>query len=136
MNIQKKTHNKYKLKHNYTRHILKFGKYGIKINSFSFLSEKQIVAIEWALLKKIKKVLNNKTFKFWNLICCNLTLTKLSLESRMGKGKGAIYEKAIFLKRGVILFEIDKVSRSQMLDIFYFIKKRIPARVILVSRVN
>nr|WOL37361.1 ribosomal protein L16 [Polyopes affinis] len=135
MQVTKKTHNKYSYKSGLPNHILRFGKFGIKVASFSRISEKQLKAIEWSLIKKLKEVSNNKkTFKLWNLALLNLNLTKISLESRMGKGKGAVYSKAVFLKPGMILFEFDNILYQQLLEVFTFIKKKLPLKVVLVTK--
>nr|YP_010164459.1 ribosomal protein L16 [Polyopes lancifolius]QRM91054.1 ribosomal protein L16 [Polyopes lancifolius] len=135
MQVTKKTHNKYSYKSGLPNHILRFGKFGIKVASFNRISEKQLKAIEWSLIRKLKEVSNNKkTFKLWNLALLNLNLTKISLESRMGKGKGAVYSKAVFLKPGMILFEFDNVSYQQLLEVFTFIKKKLPLKVVLITK--
>nr|AHX02543.1 ribosomal protein L16 [Sebdenia flabellata] len=134
MFIEKKTHNNYSLRNNQPNSLLKFGRYGIKVISFGRISEKQLKSIEWILLQKMRVVTSRKPIKFWNLVKLNLNLTKLSLESRMGKGKGNIYTKAMFLKPGIILFEFDKISDQHIFDVFTFIRKKIPAKVILVKK--
>ena len=138
MQTQRKTHNKYCHKPYLSNRILRFGKFGIKAASFNRISEAQLKSLEWSITRKLKELSNNnkKSFKLWNLINLNLNLTKLSQESRMGKGKGAIYSKAVFLKPGVILFEFDKVSYQQLLEVFNFVKKKIPAKIILITNWN
>nr|WOL37336.1 ribosomal protein L16 [Grateloupia asiatica] len=136
MQIQRKTHNKYCRKPYFSKHVLQFGKFGIKVASFNRISEAQLKSLEWSVIRKLKELSNSnrKTFKLWNLINLNLNLTKLSQESRMGKGKGAVYSKAVFLKPGLILFEFDKVPYQQLLEVFNFIKKIISVKIILVTK--
>lgn len=130
-----KTHNKYSLKYNQPNHLLRFGSYGIKATSFSRISKDQLELIEWTLLKKLKTTITvKKTVKIWNLVNLNLNLTKLSLESRMGKGKGNIYTKAAFIKPGTMLFEFDKISFQHIKEVFKFIQKKTPVKIILVSK--
>nr|AHX02519.1 ribosomal protein L16 [Schizymenia dubyi] len=132
MIILKKTHNRYSLKSGQANSILRFGKYGIKVITFGRLTKEQLESILWILLKKLKFLSNNKkTFKFWNLLILNSTLTKLSSESRMGKGKGAIYTTALFIKPGTIIFEFDNISMYQMLNIFKFMQKLLPFTISL-----
>ncbi|MGH1163429.1 ribosomal protein L16 [Bacillus mycoides] len=66
----------------------------------------------------------------------NLNLTKLNLESRMGKGKGSIYENAIFLKPGMILYEFDNFPISQKIKLFKYLKKKIFAKIIYIYKYN
>nr|YP_008963770.1 ribosomal protein L16 [Grateloupia angusta]AGO19283.1 ribosomal protein L16 [Grateloupia angusta] len=124
--IQYKTHNKCHHKFCFSNHILRFGKFGIKVTSFNRISEPQLKSLEWSIIKKLKELSNNnkKTFKLWNLVNLNLNLTKLGQESRMGKGKGAVYSRAVFLKPGSILFEFDKISYQQLIEVFNFIRKK------------
>nr|YP_010395118.1 ribosomal protein L16 [Grateloupia elliptica]UQJ72559.1 ribosomal protein L16 [Grateloupia elliptica]UYI31676.1 ribosomal protein L16 [Grateloupia elliptica] len=139
MQVQRKTHNKYRHKFCFSNYILRFGKFGIKVISFSRISESQLKALEWSIIRKLKELSNNnnnKTFKLLNSANLNLNLTKLSQESRMGKGKGAIYSKAVFLKPGLVLFEFDKISYQQLIEVFDFIKKKIPTRITLIKKQN
>ena len=59
----------------------------------------------------------------------NKTLTKLSLESRMGKGKGSIYTRALFLKKGSIIYEFSNISDQQIKEIYMCLKKYVPAQL-------
>lgn len=134
MNINKKTHNLYSIKNNHCNHVLKFGRFGVKVLSFGRLTEDQFNSLERSLIKILKKITNNKkVFKVWSLISFNLTLTKLSSESRMGKGKGSIYSKAVFLRPGTILFEFEGISNQQTFIAFNFLKKKVPLKIILIN---
>lgn len=135
MFVNKKTHNSYSLRYNQNNYILRFGRFGIKTLSFGRLTEDQLNPILYSFLKVFKEIENNKKFiKFWNLILFNSSLTKFNLESRMGKGKGSIYTKSIFLKPGIILFEFDGISDQQMLKIFNFIKNKISLKIIYIKK--
>lgn len=137
MLIIKKTHNSYAIRYNQPNPILRFGQFGIKIMVFKRLTLNQVNSIERSFLQIVKKVVNGKkSNKIWNLLTLNLKLTKLSSESRMGKGKGAVYTKAVFLKPGTILFEFDGVSNQQMLEIFHFVRKKLSFKILLVERLR
>nr|YP_009500462.1 ribosomal protein L16 [Gracilariopsis heteroclada]AXE43624.1 ribosomal protein L16 [Gracilariopsis heteroclada] len=132
---ERKTHNKYLLKYKQSNHVLRYGCFGIKSISFGRLSEKQVSALKWSILRKLKLLVNNKKiFQFWDLLILNLTLTKFNLESRMGKGKGAIYTKASYIRPGMILFEFSGLSNQQMRDLFSHISKKISLKIVLVRR--
>lgn len=118
--IEKK-HTKYSLKKITSNYLLQFGIFGLKIKTFQRLTKNDLITIEWFLKKKIKQVALKNKIKFWNLMVLNTNLTKLSPESRMGKGKGAIFTQALFLRPGVILFEFDNLSYLSYL--FYLLKK-------------
>nr|YP_009138125.1 ribosomal protein L16 [Calliarthron tuberculosum]AKG26257.1 ribosomal protein L16 [Calliarthron tuberculosum] len=120
-----------------TRHILRFGEYGFKIMSSVTFTKEQIESLNRNLLKKLKIVsINSKNYKFWTLLKTNKTLTKLSLESRMGKGKGSIYTEAVFLQAGSIIYEFMNLKNHQILELFAFFKKQIPRTEIRLINQN
>nr|YP_010199762.1 ribosomal protein L16 [Gracilaria multipartita]UAD89720.1 ribosomal protein L16 [Gracilaria multipartita] len=131
---EKKTHNKYLLKLKQSNHVLKYGCFGIKSLSFSRLTKNQLNALKWIILKKIKLVTNNKkNIRFWTLLSLNLALTKLNIESRMGKGKGSVYTHAVYVRPGMILFEFDNLTEQQMQNLFNYILKKISFKVKLTK---
>nr|YP_010395078.1 ribosomal protein L16 [Polyopes affinis]UQJ72519.1 ribosomal protein L16 [Polyopes affinis] len=133
MVIINKTHNSFSLKHRHCNHTLKFGRCGLKILSFTKLTENQFNLIERLILKFLKNLFGNKRLiKIWSIVPFNLTLTKLSSESRMGKGKGAIYSKAFFLRPGSILFEFEGVSKYQLAKIASILRKKVSFKIIEV----
>lgn len=131
----KKSHNNYLPSLAYSKHILKFGTVGFKAVSSGYLTKEQLDSITWTLKKKLKTLVNNRTPKVWSLIVLNKTLTCLNAESRMGKGKGMVYTQVAFIKPGFILFEFSNISKSQILEIFKFIKKRISIKITLIYKV-
>nr|YP_010199687.1 ribosomal protein L16 [Gracilaria domingensis]UAD89595.1 ribosomal protein L16 [Gracilaria domingensis] len=131
---KKKTHNKYSLKLKQSNHILKYGRFGIKSLAFSRITESQLNALRWIILKRLKLVTNNKkNFRFWILLSMNLTLTKFNIESRMGKGKGAVYTHAVYVKPGMILFEFDNLTEQQIKNLFDYIFKKIAFKIKLIK---
>nr|YP_009131061.1 ribosomal protein L16 [Asparagopsis taxiformis]AHX02397.1 ribosomal protein L16 [Asparagopsis taxiformis] len=129
----KKSYIRYSLSLNQSRHIIRLGCFGIKSLSFGILNKNQLISIERSLIQKIKSF-NIKSFKVWNLLLLNLNLTKLSSESRMGKGKGSVYTQAAYIKPGMILFEFQGLTRQQMCEVFKFIKKKVSFNIILIKR--
>nr|YP_009774152.1 ribosomal protein L16 [Caulacanthus okamurae]QIZ74769.1 ribosomal protein L16 [Caulacanthus okamurae] len=136
MFLHKRTHNKYRLKFKHSNHILRFGKYGLKSDTFSLLKEAQMNFLKRSFLQSSVKVKDKKkSVKIWSRLCFNLALTKLSSESRMGKGKGLFHEKALFLKPGDILFEFDGVSIQQASSLCLSINKKLKLKLILVKNI-
>ncbi len=108
-------------------HILHFGVSGLKVLESVRLTETQIKTFEW-VIKKILK--NQKTgVKFWSKFNLNLTLTKLSLESRMGKGKGNFEARAQFLKPGTVFFEFSELSHQLQKKISNNLIKIFPVKI-------
>nr|YP_010947454.1 50S ribosomal protein L16 [Mimica arnoldii]WGO62540.1 50S ribosomal protein L16 [Mimica arnoldii] len=134
MFLEKKTHNNYKKIRKHSCHILKYGTYGIKVSSFGQITETSANSLNCFILKSIKKLRNEKSIKFWNLIFFNLNLTKLSSESRMGKGKGTIFSKAVFFRPGKIIFEFEGLTNQQISLIFFNIKKLSNLKLSLIKK--
>ena len=93
----KKVHKSPKKTLNYYNHLLKSGTYGFKLLSSLQLTESQVTSIERILKSKLKKFsIQLQKVKLWKKFHLNKTLTKLSLEARMGKGKGSVYTRVFF----------------------------------------
>ncbi len=116
----------------YSRHLLKFGSCGLKILSNLQLTQQQISSIDRFLSKRVKNF--SKKVKVWTFLQPNKTLTKLSLESRMGKGKGAIYTQVLFMKKGSIIYEFNNIKNTQLQEIFNKIKKQIGSELKLIYK--
>lgn len=135
MNLSNKSQIKYSCKLNQPNCILREGCYGIKSISFGRLTENQLISLENMVIKSSKKIVNSKkSIKVWNKIVLNYNLTKLSSESRMGKGKGAIYTQAAVIKPGSILFEFESCLEQQAEYILYKINKCSSLKLVLIKR--
>ena len=131
----KKTHKKISKNLTYSFHLLKFGSVGFKILSDLRLTREQINSLERALTKKLRSFSSQtKKYKIWSHTQTNKTLTKLSLESRMGKGKGSVYTEVLFFKKGSIVYEFKNITNQQIREVFNFIKKQISVKLLLVSK--
>ena len=136
MKTIKKTQNSYSIKYTQINQLVKYGKFAIKATSFGRLTENQLNSFERFLMVFLKKNShNNKNVKIWNLVKFNMALTKLSSESRMGKGKGSIYTKAVFLRPGTILFEFTGLTDQEIYKMFTFIRKKLPFKSILIKKI-
>nr|YP_009316519.1 50S ribosomal protein L16 [Kappaphycus alvarezii]AOV83602.1 50S ribosomal protein L16 [Kappaphycus alvarezii] len=134
MFLEKKTHNNYRKIYKHSCHTLKYGTYGIKVTSFGRLEESSINSLNRSILKIIKKFKNKESIKFWNLVFLNLNLTKLSSESRMGKGKGIIINKALFLRPGKVIFEFEGLTFQQASLILFNMQKLLHLKMNLVRK--
>ncbi len=131
----KKTHKKTHKTLTSNCYLLKFGSCGFKILDSLQLETEQLNSLDRSLLKKLKNLSTHpKDWKLWSLLHTNQTLTKLSLESRMGKGKGAIYTEALFLKKGTIIYEFQNLTFQQLSEVFEFIKNQLPVNLTLIFK--
>ena len=135
MKILKKTHKLNTKNLTYSRHLLKFGTYGLKVLSDLHLTKDQIVSIERNLTKKLKDLSSaTSKLKFWSFLQVNKTLTKLSLESRMGKGKGPIHTEVLYIKKGTLIYEFNILKSQQVREIYFLVEKYISVKLKLISR--
>lgn len=133
----KKSHKKYPKTLTYTRHILKYGDFGFKTTTSVRLTKEQLFSFERVLQRKIRSLISSsKECKTWCLLATNSTVTKLSLESRMGKGKGVICTESVFVKPGCVIYEIQNVKFQHVLELFCFFKKQISANLVLIKKIN
>lgn len=133
--IMKKTHTIFPKILTNSNHLLKSGSYGFKISSNLRLTKNQLVLLERSLMIKLKTLsCSIKTCKLWSFIKLNKTLTKLPLESRMGKGKGSVLTEVVFLKKGTIIYTFQNLKRQQVEEIFLLFKKYLPVKLILICK--
>jgi len=84
---------------------LAFGDYGLKALGRGWLSAREIEAARIALTRYMKR-----GGKVWIRVFPDKPLTKKPLETRMGKGKGALEMWVAVIKPGRILFEMEGVQ--------------------------
>jgi large subunit ribosomal protein L16 len=89
---------------------LQFGYYGLKAMGKGTLNFKQIEAGRKALNQKLKR-----TGKIWIRIFPNLPISSKPIETRMGKGKGNVSEWIIYIKPGMVLYELSNVPKIKAL---------------------
>jgi large subunit ribosomal protein L16 len=85
--------------------ILKFGKYGLKSLEAARIPARTIEAVRRVMTRKFKR-----SGQIWIRIFPDIPVTAKPAEVRMGKGKGATSYWVCRVKRGQILFEMDKIS--------------------------
>nr|QNM39545.1 ribosomal protein L16 [Gelidiella fanii]QNM39568.1 ribosomal protein L16 [Gelidiella fanii] len=133
MQNRKKTHNKEVIRGKRKFQFLNSGILGIKaISSGRLLKEKWEVT-KRDLYKKIKFFCGGGRCKIWSTLEFNSTLTKLNVESRMGKGKGPIYSNSKFIREGKILIEFSQIPKHKQKEVLSFLQKKLGLRIKLVN---
>jgi large subunit ribosomal protein L16 len=84
---------------------LRFGIYGLKSIESGTISAKQLEAARQAIVRKTKR-----KGKLWIRCFPNLPISAKPIETRMGKGKGAVQYWSFKTKRGTVLFELAGIS--------------------------
>ena len=134
INQKSKTHNRLSINLTFNNHILHFGYFGIKSQEFGKLTLDQIFYLNQILNNELRSI-TKKKIKIWNKITVNLTSTKLSLGTRMGKGKGPVKEYFSYIKSGQVLFEIEKITKRDINNVFSKIQKKISFKIKLINRI-
>jgi ribosomal protein L16 len=132
--LEKKRHNNYNTNANYKRHTLHLGDFGIKALHSGRIPEAKLQCIIKSLNKKLKIISKgHNSVKMWTFVFMNSTLTALSPESRMGKGKGSVYTKFSHIKIGQIIFEFSNISSNQAILVYKHLKNKFTFRVKLIK---
>jgi large subunit ribosomal protein L16 len=84
---------------------LAFGSYGLQATSGGWVTTRQLEAGRIAITRHVKRA-----GKMWIRIFPDKPLTKKPLETRMGKGKGAVEDWVAVVRKGRIIFEVEGVT--------------------------
>ena len=84
-----------------------FGEFGLQATECGWVTARQIEAARVAMTRHVKR-----GGKIWIRVFPHKSITKKPAETRMGKGKGAPEEWVAVVKPGMVLYEMDGVSRE------------------------
>ncbi len=90
-----------------------FGEYGLKALECGWVTSRQIEAARIAMTRHVKR-----GGKIWIRVFPHKSVTKKPAETRMGKGKGAPEGWVAVVKPGVILYEMQGVTREVAKEAF------------------
>lgn len=130
---RRKTHNKKAISGKKKFQFLNSGMLGIKTISSGNLIEKNWEVVRKVLNREIKLICGTNRCKTWSSVEFNNTLTKLNLESRMGKGKGSIHSNSKFVREGKILIEFNEIPEHKQNDILFFLQKKLSLKIKFVN---
>lgn len=108
---------------------LSFGEYGLMAQDGAWISARQIEAARIAMTRYMKR-----GGKVYINIFPHLPLTKKPLETRQGKGKGAVEQWVAVVKRGKIMFEISGVSEEVAREAFRLASHKLPIKCKFVTK--
>lgn len=106
-----------------------FGAYGIQTLDRAWITNTQIEACRVAINRHLKR-----KGKVWICIFPDRPYTKKPLETRMGKGKGAVDHWFASVKPGRVLFEVDGVPESSAREAFRLAAAKLPIKTRFVTR--
>lgn len=108
---------------------LSYGEYGLQADSSGFITARQIEASRVAISRHIKR-----GGKLWIRLFPDKPISKKPLETRMGKGKGAVVAWVAPVKRGRILFEMVGVEPAVAKEALRLAAHKLSVRTRIVSR--
>ena len=106
-----------------------FGEYGLKATSVGWVTSRQIEAARKALTHETRR-----GGRIWIRIFPDKPITKKPPETRMGSGKGDVYEYVAVVKPGRILFEISGVPLEMAKEAMRLSGAKLPVRTIFVVK--
>ncbi len=108
---------------------LAYGEFGIKAVEHGRIDSRQIEAARIAMTRKVKR-----QAKVWIMVFPDKPLTAKPLETRMGKGKGAIDKWVMNIKPGRICFEMAGVSEDLAREALTLAQHKLPFKTKIVTR--
>lgn len=109
--------------HVYTKRLL-FGNHGIICETHGVLPVKWVKTVILDIAKKLKK-----KSKVWLRFCCDTPVTARPVETRMGKGKGAISYWETKVTPGMVLFEFSGTSSTGVQSILKSLQQKSSLRL-------
>ncbi len=106
-----------------------FGEYALQATECGWITARQIEAARVAMTRHVKR-----GGKIWIRIFPHKSVTKKPAETRMGKGKGAPEEWVAVIKPGVVLYEIEGVSKEVAKEAFLLAAHKLPIDTKFLSR--
>ena len=108
---------------------LHFGEYGLMAMEGAWITQQQIEAARVAMTRFMKR-----GGKVWINIFPHLSLTRIPLETRMGKGKGEPELWVAVVKEGKIMFEIGGVDEATAREALRLASHKLPIKCKFVKK--
>ncbi len=108
-----------------------FGEIAIKALEAGRIDSRQIEAARVAMTRHVKR-----QAKIWIRVFPDKPLTKKPLETRMGKGKGAVEKWVMNIKPGRIIYEMAGVNEELAREALTLAMHKLPFKTKIVTRDN
>ncbi len=108
-----------------------FGEIALKATEAGRIDSRQIEAARIAMTRHVKR-----EAKSWIRVFPDKPLTAKPLETRMGKGKGAVDRWVMNIKPGRIIFEMAGVSDKIAREALTLAKHKLPFKTKIITREN
>ena len=106
-----------------------FGEYGLKAMTESWVTSRQIEAARRALTHYTKR-----GGRIWIRIFPDKPITKKPPETRMGSGKGDVYEYVAVVRPGRVMFEMGGISLEDAKESMRLASAKLPVKTKFVTR--
>lgn len=106
-----------------------FGEFGLQAAECGWITARQIEAARIAMTRYVKR-----GGKIWIRIFPHKSITKKPAETRMGKGKGVPEEWVAVVKPGVVLYEMDGVTKEVACEAFRLAAHKLPIATKILAR--
>ncbi len=108
---------------------LTYGDFGLKAVEAGRINSRQIEAARIAMTRYV-----NRQAKVWICVFPDKPISKKPLETRMGKGKGAVEEWVMYIKPGRIIFEMAGASEKIAREALTLSIHKLPFRTKIITR--
>ena len=108
---------------------LHFGEYGLMARDGAWINANQIEAARVAMTRYMKR-----GGKVWINIFPHLSLTRIPLETRMGKGKGQPEAWVAVVKQGKVMFEVGGVTEDVAREALRLAMHKLPIKCKFVMK--
>lgn len=108
---------------------LAFGDFGLKAQSLGWVTSRQIEAARRAITHYTKR-----GGRVWIRIFPDKPITKKAAETRMGGGKGDVFEYVAVVRPGRILFEMGGVSREIAQEALRLAEHKLPIKTNFIEK--
>ncbi|MDI6776451.1 MAG: 50S ribosomal protein L16 [Syntrophales bacterium] len=108
---------------------LAFGEYGLQATECGWITARQIEAARIAMTRHVKR-----GGKVWIRIFPHKSITRKPAETRMGKGKGSPEEWVAVVKPGIVLYEMEGVTKEAAIEAFRLAAHKLPISTNFLSR--
>ena len=106
-----------------------FGEYGLQATECGWITARQIEAARVAMTRHVKR-----GGKIWIRIFPHKSITRTPAETRMGKGKGAPEEWVAVVRPGVVMYEMEGVTKEIAREAFRLASHKLPISTKFLSR--
>lgn len=108
---------------------INFGEFGLKAMSTGWVGSRQIEAARKAVMHSIRR-----GGRLWIRIFPDKPITKKPPETRMGSGKGDVYEYVAVVRPGRIVFEMGGIARDQAIEALRLAAAKLPIRTKFIEK--